>query len=122
MKGTVVQMKSLANYINANGGMTYNLKSNKMLTSGYMVGNGKNEMIIKGKVNERNIMEYIQEYRNDLLKDNHNFGAWYNEADGHTYLDTSISFNDYNEAVLFAKANDEIAIFDLSTLTEIRLK
>ena len=115
-------MKMLVNYIKANGGMTYNLKNNEMLKSGYMVGNGKNEMIIPGKVNERNILEYIQAYRSDLMKDNHNFGAWYNEADGQTYLDTSISFNDYNEAVSFAKANDEIAIFDLSTLTEIRLK
>ena len=115
-------MKQLVNYIIKNGGMTYNLKSNKMLTAGYMVGNGKNEMIIPGKVNERNILEYIQAYGSDLMKDNHNFGAWYNEADGKTYLDTSISFNDYNEAVMFAQANDEIAIFDLSTLTEIRLK
>ena len=94
----------LVNYIKANGGMTYNLKNNEMLKSGYMVGNGKNEMIIPGKVNERNILEYIQAYGSDLMKDNHNFGAW------------------YNEAVAFAKANDEIAIFDLSTLTEIRLK
>ena len=63
----------------------------------------------------------MAKYAVDLQKDNTCLGAWYNSEDGKTYLDTSYRFETLEEAIAFGKANNQLAIFDLNTFTEIRL-
>lgn len=47
------------------------------------------------------------------------FGGWYHE--GRFYFDSCKVFQDREEAVRFGKENEQIAIFDLDNLQEIRL-
>lgn len=117
----MVNMKNLVNHIIKNGGATYNLMGGQFITSGYMCAKAENEMIISEELTYNHILGYMARYAADLQKDNANLGAWYNSEDGKTYLDTSYRFETLEEAVAFGKANNQLAIFDLNTFTEIRL-
>ena len=114
-------MKNLVNHIIENGGATYNLMGGQFITSGYMCAKAENEMIISGELTYNHILGYMVKYAADLQKDNTCLGAWYNSEDGKTYLDTSYRFETLEEAIAFGKANNQLAIFDLNTFTEIRL-
>ena len=117
----MVYMKNLVNHIIKNGGATYNLMGGQFITSGYMCAKAENEMIISEELTCNHILGYMARYAADLQKDNANLGAWYNSEDGKTYLDTSYRFETLEEAIAFGKANNQLAIFDLNTFTEIRL-
>ena len=117
----MVNMKNLVNHIIENGGATYNLMGGQFITSGYMCAKAENEMIISEELTCNHILGYMARYAADLQKDNANLGAWYNSEDGKTYLDTSYRFETLEEAIAFGKANNQLAIFDLNTSTEIRL-
>ena len=115
-------MKNLVNHIIKNGGATYNLMGGQFITSGYMCAKAENEMIISEELTCNHILGYMARYAADLQKNNANLGAWYNSEDGKTYLDTSYRFETLEEAIAFGKANNQLAIFDLNTFTEIRLQ
>lgn len=117
----MVNMKNLVNHIIENGGATYNLMEGQFVTSGYMCAKAENEMIISEELTCNHILGYMAKYAADLQKDNTCLGAWYNTEDGKTYLDTSYRFETLEEAIAFGKANNQLAIFDLNTFTEIRL-
>ena len=93
----------------------------QFITSGYMCAKAENEMIISEELTCNHILGYMAKYAADLQKANANLGAWYNTEDGKTYLDTSYRFETLEEAIAFGKANNQLAIFDLNTFTEIRL-
>ena len=48
-------------------------------------------------------------------------GGWYDSESGLYYFDATEIFNDEESAREAAKENEQIAFFDLDTLTEIRL-
>lgn len=102
-----------------NGGSTYNFNSHKPTPeTGYMVS-------IKGKeqtykfADTVNIKSYVIANIADLLEDDKFLGGW--EHNGIYYLDVSVHFDDLKEAQAFGRANDQIAIYDLSDKTEIVL-
>ena len=49
-------------------------------------------------------------------------GGWFNTEDAHFYFDSVRIFTNLAEAIAFGKEQDQIAIFDLTNLREIRLK
>jgi hypothetical protein len=48
-------------------------------------------------------------------------GGWYNKDNNQYYFDATIIVNDLATAIELGRANDQIAIFNLNTLEEIRL-
>ena len=48
-------------------------------------------------------------------------GGWKNTDDGRFYFDSCKIFQDKGKAMEFAKANSQIAMFDLDAMTEVRL-
>lgn len=50
------------------------------------------------------------------------FGGWMDQKTGLYYYDATVIVNDLAVALALARENDQIAIFDLDTLEEIRLK
>ena len=48
-------------------------------------------------------------------------GGWYNQDNGKFYFDATIVCQDLDTALELGRAHNQIAIFDLNTLTEIRL-
>lgn len=49
------------------------------------------------------------------------FGGWYDSESGLYYYDATVIFEDRAEAIEAGRANEQIAIFDLVNLEEIRL-
>lgn len=48
-------------------------------------------------------------------------GGWYNSENGKFYFDAVIVVNDLETAIRLGRENEQIAIFDLANLKEIRL-
>ena len=48
-------------------------------------------------------------------------GGWFNKDNNQYYFDATIIVNDLSAAVALGRANNQIAIFNLDTLEEIRL-
>lgn len=49
------------------------------------------------------------------------FGGWYDSESGLYYYDATVIYQDREKAIEAGRANEQIAIFDLSNLEEIRL-
>lgn len=49
------------------------------------------------------------------------FGGWYDSESGLYYYDATVIYQDRKKAIEAGRANEQIAIFDLSNLEEIRL-
>ena len=49
------------------------------------------------------------------------FGGWYDSESGLYYFDATVIYQDREKAIEAGRANEQIAIFDLSNLEEIRL-
>ena len=114
-------MQQLVEYVSKNGGMTYNLMTGEMPTTGFMCAVSSNECILDHAMTENDLIAYIYCHLYDLQKLNAHVGVWYNHEDGKTYLDTSYRFDDVDSALQFARDNHQLAIFDLATYEEIRL-
>ena len=55
-------------------------------------------------------------------KNNTHIGGWYDKQSGRYYYDAVQVFEDLQQALNAGQINNQIAIFDLNTNTEIRLK
>ncbi len=49
------------------------------------------------------------------------YGGWYDSESGLYYYDATLIYQDREKAIEAGRANEQIAIFDLSNLEEIRL-
>ena len=109
----------------ANGGSTFNISEGMGDMAGkklYAVSVPGHEVRIKGKnVTATQIKQYIDDKWQVLRRKGTNFGSWYNEADGYTYLDVTRTFSDREHAIQAGIKAKQIAIMDLHTLEEIPL-
>ena len=107
----------------ANGGATYNVVTGQDMggTQNYAVSSRKDrELVVPGKTLSAETLRKYVEANDDLLSDPRNvLGTWFNEADGNTYVDISTVSPDMQSAMRFARAADQLAIFDLRTFTTI---
>lgn len=104
-----------------NGGATLTRELKKAeLTSGFMVSLEGAESQVKG--NDYNAIIKAIEEKQDIIKDNDNLyiGLWLDNDI--MYVDISINIMDKAEALLFAKYNKQLAIFDLINGDSIYLK
>lgn len=97
-----------------NGGVTINLKGD-VPTQGFAYSPYKDTetKIIKENFSDTDIDNFIEKYYDRLIQEGHHLGAW--EDNGTIYLDISKVNPDENAAVADALANDQLALFDLST-------
>ena len=114
-------MNALCEYVKQNGGATFNLMTGEYPSTGFMVAKAENEFILDGECTVNSLYAYMARYARDLQKDDAHLGIWYNTDNGKTYLDTSYRFESIDDALAFARANHQLAIFDLATFNEIRL-
>lgn len=96
-------------------GFTINAATFAPVTTGYAVAvkDTQNSFGFAGMVE---VYKYIQAH-----PEVNALGGWYNSENGKFYFDATIVVNDLATALELGRANDQIAIFDLNTLTEIRL-
>ena len=96
-------------------GFTVNAQTFEPITSGYAVAvlDTQNSFNAEGAAR---VMEYVNNH-----PEVNAVGGWYNSENGRFYYDATIVVNDLATAIELGKANQQIAIFDLNNLEEIRL-
>jgi hypothetical protein len=119
-------MKNLLDFCDAvleNGGATFNLVMGTSPTNGYIVSEAGHEVVMPMMKNEvanqifvtSAVRQYISDKGYELsLVDNY-LGAWVDK--NKLYLDISRVYDNEDEARAMAIKNNQIAYFDLNTLT-----
>nr|DAW66912.1 MAG TPA: hypothetical protein [Caudoviricetes sp.] len=103
-------------------GFTVNAANLQPVTSGYAVAlkRTQNSFGAEGLAKVANVIEELQASGN-LSGRALAFGGWYDSESGLYYYDATVIFQDREEAIEAGRANEQIAIFDLANLEEIRL-
>ena len=102
-------------------GFTVNAATLQPVTSGYAVAlkRTQNSFGAEGLAKVANVIEELQASGNlngRILA----FGGWYDSESGLYYYDATVIYQDREKAIEAGRANEQIAIFDLSNLEEIR--
>lgn len=103
-------------------GFTVDAATLQPVTSGYAVALKctQNSFGAEGLAKVANVIEELQASGN-LNGRTLAFGGWHDSESGFYYYDATVIFQDRAEAIEAGRANDQIAIFDLANLEEIRL-
>lgn len=103
-------------------GFTVNAATLQPVTTGFAVALKKtqNSFGNEGLAKVANVIEELQASGN-LNGHTLAFGGWYDTESGLYYYDATVIFQDREKAIEAGRANEQIAIFDLSNLEEIRL-
>lgn len=110
----------VAQDIRANGGST------RSVVPGVTSPRGGYAVSLKGfeekfaHWSDETIAEYIERHRFQLAQPGRFIGAW--EYNGELYLDVSVNVADLQIALDMARANDQLAIFDVASEQEILLE
>lgn len=95
-------------------GFTVCKKTGSPITSGYAVA-------VADTQNSHNAKDLKTVMERASLEDIQAIGGWYNNTDGKYYYDAVMIIDDYDRAIEAGLTNQQLAIFHLDTLTEIRL-
>lgn len=103
-------------------GFTVDAANLQPVTTGFAVAKKQtqNSFGAEGLAKVANVIEELQASGN-LDGRTLAFGGWYDSESGLYYYDATVIFQDRAEAIEAGRANDQIAIFDLANLEEIRL-
>ena len=101
--------------MNNKNGFTVNAANLQPVTTGYAVAvaDTQNSFGFMGLVN---VVKYVTEH-----PEINAFGGWYNKINKHFYFDATVIVDDLAAAKELGRVNNQIAIFDLANLKEIRL-
>ena len=122
MKKNVVISSVAAIAVMSPEGFTVNAANLQPVTTGFAVAmkQTQNSFGAEGLAKVANVIEELQASGN-LDGRTLAFGGWYDSESGLYYYDATVIFQDRAEAIEAGRANDQIAIFDLANLEEIRL-
>lgn len=103
-------------------GFTINAANLQPVSNGFAVAlkRTQNSFGAEGLAKVANVIEALQnsgEMNGRTLA----FGGWYDSESGLYYYDATVIFENRAAAIEAGRANDQIAIFDLANLEEIRL-
>lgn len=103
-------------------GFTVDAANLQPVTTGFAVAmkQTQNSFGAEGLAKVANVIEELQASGN-LNGRTLAFGGWYDSESGFYYYDATIIFQDREEAIEAGRANEQIAIFYLANLEEIRL-
>lgn len=103
-------------------GFTVNAATLQPVTKGFAVAmkQTQNSFGAEGLAKVANVIEELQN-SDEMNGRTLALGGWYDSESGLYYYDATVIFEDRTEAIEAGRANDQIAIFDLANLEEIRL-
>lgn len=96
-------------------GYTVNAQTLEPVTTGYAVAVADTQDSF-GPDGLAKVVRYVQDHQEVNA-----FGGWYNSENGQYYYDATIIVDDLERAIELGRANNQIAIFDLANMREIRL-
>ena len=114
-KQTTVLLALAAIALKKPEGYTVNAATLQPVTTGYAVAvaDTQNSFGFEGLAN---VVKYVSEH-----PEINAFGGWYNSENNMYYFDATVIVNDLDAAKELGRINNQIAIFDLANLAEIRL-
>ena len=95
-------------------GFTYDISTFTPVTSGFTVAYKETQDSFE-RVGLEKVIDFSQQLDHQLV------GGWLNEKNGLYYYDSIKLFKNKDDAIAFGLDNQQIAIFNLDTLTEIKL-
>ena len=101
--------------MNNKDGYTVNAANLQPVTTGYAVAVADTQNSF-GFAGLANVVKYVSDH-----PEVNAFGGWYNKINKHFYFDATVIVDDLAAAKELGRANNQIAIFDLANLKEIRL-
>lgn len=103
-------------------GFTINAANLQPVSNGFAVAlkRTQNSFGAEGLAKVANVIEELQN-SSEINGRTLAFGGWYDSESGLYYYDATVIFEDRAEAIEAGRANEQIAIFDLGKLEEIRL-
>ena len=103
-------------------GFTVNAATLQPVTTGYAVAlkRTQNSFGAEGLAKVANVIEELQA-SGDQNGRTLAFGGWYDSESGLYYYDATVIYQDREKAIEAGRVNEQIAIFDLANLEEIRL-
>jgi SPP1 gp7 family putative phage head morphogenesis protein len=102
-------------------GFTYSMVTGHEPTTGYVLSIHKDreQPLDLDKLTLENLVDYTQR-NSDLLTQPQNYlGAWHDPVSHRVFLDVSSVTTDAHEAARLAQEHDQLAYFDLSTMTSV---
>lgn len=96
----------------ANGGFTFRVADAVYPAEGYAVAIPGHERLYK-QLTPGIIQDYMAEHAESFTHAGHCLGAWFNPESGTWYLDVSIVFPYYSQALAEGRRNQQIAVYDL---------
>ena len=96
-------------------GYTVNAATLQPVTTGYAVAVADTQDSF-GFEGLANVVKYVSEH-----PEINAFGGWYNRENNMYYFDATVIVNNLEDAKELGRINNQIAIFDLANLQEIRL-
>lgn len=120
-KNLVISTVSAIAVVNP-AGFTVNAATLQPVTKGFAVAmkQTQDSFGAEGLAKVANVIEELQN-SGEMNSRTLAFGGWYDSESGLYYYDATVIFEDRAEAIEAGRANDQIAIFDLANLEEIRL-
>lgn len=113
MNATIKTIAAIA-AMNA-AGFTINAETLQPVTSGYAVAIRETQNSF-GNAGIASVLDVVKAGKANAI------GGWYDEQSGLYYYDATLVVNNLEQAIRLGIENDQLAIFDLNTMTEIRLK
>jgi hypothetical protein len=103
------------------GGASFNLfKGDLAGTKHYAVATFPDRgVVIEGTPTPQQIRHFIGANQDVLVDPKNSIGTWFNKADGKTYLDVSVTTPSLKEAKQLGRKNQQLAIYNLASGTEI---
>jgi hypothetical protein len=119
---TQVVAESIADSHNSSGGSTINQRTGRVITEGFPVGIGEEEILNGKEITPETIQQFELDHAEALSQPNRQVGTWYDEAEGKTYLDVIEIAKTEEDAIKLGEEHNELAVYNLATGETISLR
>lgn len=118
----MVVAETIADEHNKKGGSTINQRTGRVVTEGFPVGIGEEEVFNTNEVTPEIIQKFTQDHNEALSQPNRQIGTWYDEGEGKTYLDVVEIAETEERAIELGKEHNELAVYNLATGETIQIR
>ncbi len=113
-------LSEMIHQLNTTGGSTFNLSSGNLAhTKGYSISIYEKQTFITDEATIQNLREYILKHAAALVIPQNNIGTW--QENDKIYFDIAVTYKGTeSQAIAVGKMYNQLAIFDLKNMKEIR--